>query len=104
MRDESEKGAAIYGRVVEADILPVTVGVEATAADLHHRAVQASRRQRGGADLPGDRGGMLQRVVEAVGGHMQVSVGSSRIRRTQRVQLLDGAVSVDYHKSARQQP
>jgi hypothetical protein len=65
VRDEPEQVVAIYGRVLETGSLAVPVRIEATAADLHHLAVQTSRRQRGGAHLPGDRGGVLERGVEA---------------------------------------
>lgn len=66
MRDEPKKVVAIYGAVTEASSLPVPVRVKAATADLHYLAVQALRRQGSGADLPGDCGGMLQSVVEAV--------------------------------------
>jgi hypothetical protein len=80
------------------------VRVKAAAADLHYLAGQALLGQGADADLPGDRSGMFQRVVEAAGDDVQAGVGSAGIGGAERVELLDGAVSVDHDKRARQQP
>jgi hypothetical protein len=104
VRYEREKVVTIYGAVTEASSLLITVRVEAAAADLHYLTVQALRSQGSGANLPGDRGRVLQRVIEAARGHMQASVGSAGIRGTKRVELLDGTVGVDHDKRAREEP
>jgi len=64
--DEPEQVVAVHRGVAEAGSLPVPVRVEAAAADLHQLAVQALRRQGRRADLARDRGGVRQRLVEAV--------------------------------------
>src|SRR6185437_11910243 len=103
VRDELEKVVAIDGGVTEPGSLAVPVRVEATTADLHHFAIQALRRQGGRAELPGDRGGMLQRVIEAACEHVQAGVGRAGIRGTKRVELLDGTVGVDDDERAGQE-
>ena len=60
-------------------------------------------RQRAGADLPGDRRGMVQRVVEAAGRDVQASVRGTGIGGAERVELLDRAISVDHDDGARQE-
>jgi hypothetical protein len=96
VRDEPEKVVAIYGAVAEASSLLVPVRVEAAAADLHYLTAQALRSQGSGTDLPGDRGGVLQRVIEAAREHVQTGVGSAGIRGTKRVELFDGTVGIDH--------
>jgi hypothetical protein len=100
VRDEREKVVAIYGAVAEAGSLLVPVRVEAAAADLHYLTVQALRSQGSGADLPSDRGGVFQRVVEAAREYVQAGVGSAGIRGTKRIELLDGTVSVHHDQRA----
>jgi hypothetical protein len=52
--------------MLEAFPVPVPVRVQPAAADLHHRACQALRRERLGTDLPGYRGRVVKGVVEGV--------------------------------------
>ncbi len=60
-------------------------------------------RQGAGADLPGDRRGMVQRVVEALGRDVQASVRGTRIGGAEGVELLDRAIGVDHDDGARQE-
>ena len=60
-------------------------------------------RQGSGADLPGDRRGMVQRVVEAAGRDVQGSVRCTGIGGAERVELLDRAIGVDHDDGARQE-
>jgi len=93
--DEPQQVVAVHGGVAEARSLAVPVRVQAAAADLQHRAVQALRGQGGGADLPGDRSGVVQRAVEAAREDMKTGVGGAGIRGTERVELFDGAIGID---------
>ncbi len=104
MRDELQQVGAIDGGVAEACSAPVPVRVKAATADLHHLAGPALLRQGSGADLPGDRRGMVQRVVEAAGRDVQASVGGAGIGGAERVELLDRAIGVDHDDGARQEP
>jgi hypothetical protein len=74
--------------------------VQAAAADPHDRAGLAPGRQGADAKLPGDRGGMRERVIEGTGHDVQTSIGRAGIRRAQRVELLDGSVGVDHDEGA----
>ena len=98
--DEPQQVVAVHGGVAEARSLAVPVRVQAAAADLQHRAVQALRGQGGGADLPGDRSGVVQRAVEAAREDMKTGVGGAGIRGTERVELFDGAIGIDYGERA----
>ena len=88
----------------EAVTVTEPVRVEPAAADLHHRAVQALRRERAGADLPGHRRRVVEGIVEAVRHDVQAGIRRTRIGRTERVELLDRAVGIDHDQRARQQP
>ena len=96
MRDEPQQVGAVDGGITEAFSAPVPVRVKAAAADLHHLAGPALLGQGVDADLPGDRRGMVQRVVEAAGGDVQAGVGGAGIGGAERVELLDGAIGVDH--------
>lgn len=74
--------------------------VQAAAADPHDRAGLALGRQCVAAKLPGDRGGMHERVIEGTGHDVQTGIGRAGICRTQRVELLDGSVGVDHDEGA----
>jgi len=102
MRNEPQKVGAVDRGVAEACSAPVPVRVQATTANLHHLAGPALLRQGIGANLPGDRGGVVQRVIEAARGDVQASVCSAGIGGTERVELLDRTIGVDHDKSARQ--
>jgi hypothetical protein len=65
MRDELEQVITVDRGVPEARSVTEPVRVQAPAADLHHRAFLALRRQGVGADLPGDRCRVVEGVVEA---------------------------------------
>ena len=104
MRDEPQQVGAIDRGVAEACSAPVPVRVKAATADLHHRAGPALLRQGAGADLPGDRRGMVQRVVEAAGRDAQASFRGAGIGGAERVELLDRAIGVDHDDGARQEP
>lgn len=103
MRYEPQEVRAIDRGIPEALATPIPVRVEAAAADLHDRAGPALLGQGADADLPGDRGGMFQCVIEAAGAHVQAGVGGAGISRAERVELLDGAVRVDHDHRTRQQ-
>lgn len=68
MRDEPQQVGAVNRGIAEAFSAPVPVRVKAASTDLHHLAGLALPGQGADADLPGDRGGMVQCVIEAVGG------------------------------------
>src|SRR5690349_16230659 len=104
MRDELQEVSAIDRGIAEPFATPVPVRVKAAAANLHYLAGLALRGQGADADLPGDRRGMFQCVVEAAGADVQAGVGSTGIGGAERVELLDGAISVDHDKRTRQQP
>lgn len=104
MCDEPQEVVAVDGGVAEALSATVTMRVQAATADVHYLAVAALRGQGFGADLPGDRGGVIERVVEAVRRDVQASVGGPRVGGAERVQLLDGTIGVDDNDRARQQP
>jgi hypothetical protein len=104
VRDETQQIVAVDGRVTEARSAPVPVRIQAATADLHHLAGSALRRQGVGPDLPGHRGRVVQRIVEAAGRDVQPDVGGAGIRRAERVELLDGAIGVDRDERARQEP
>lgn len=78
--------------------------VKATAADLHHLTGPALLRQSIGANLPGNRSGVVQRIVKAARGDVQASVRGARIGGTERVELLNGAIRVDHNDGARHKP
>jgi len=104
VRDEPQEIGAIDGRVAEAFTLAVPMRVETAAADLHHLAVPALRAQRGGADLPGHRGGMVKRVIEAVRCDVQAGVGGAWVGGTERVELFDRSIGIDDGDRAWQEP
>jgi hypothetical protein len=104
MRNELQKVGAVHRGVAEACSAPVPVRVEATTADLHHLAGPALLRQGTCANLPGHRGWVVQRVVEAAGGDVQASVCGAGIGGTERVELLDRAIGVDHDDGARHEP
>ena len=104
MCDEPQQVSAIDRGITEACSAPVPVRVKAAATDLHHLAGPALLGQGADADLPGDRGGMFQCVVEAAGRDVQAGVRSAGIGGAERVELLDSAVGVDHDDRARQQP
>jgi len=104
VRDEPPQVGAIDRGIAESCSAPVPVRVQAAAADLHHRAGPALLGQGVDADLPGDRGGMFQGVVEAAGVDVQADVRGAGIGGAERVELLDSAVGVDHDDRARQQP
>lgn len=78
--------------------------VEPAAADLHHRAGQALRRERVGSDLPRHRRRVVEGSVEAVRHDVQAGVRRTGVGRAERVELLDGAVGVDHDQGARRDP
>jgi hypothetical protein len=63
--DEAEQVRTVDGGIAETVPGFIPVRVQAAAADLHHRAGTALRRERFGADLPGHRRRMVEDVVEA---------------------------------------
>ncbi len=77
--------------------------VRAGTADLHHRAGLALSGQGIGLDLPGDRRGMLQCLVEGVVEDIEPGIGGAWVSRAQRVELPDGSVGVDHDEGARRQ-
>jgi len=77
--DERQQVVTVDRAVTEPGTQPEPVRVQAATADLHHLAVPAPRRQSVGADLPGDRGRVVEGVVEAVGRHIQAGVGGTWI-------------------------
>ena len=103
MRDEPQEILAVDRGITEAFVPAVAVRVQATTADAHHLAITALRGQGFGADLPGHRGGVVKRVVEAVRRYVQARVGGPRVGRAERVELLDGTIGVDDDDRARQQ-
>ena len=104
MHDEPQEVGAIDRRIAETFATPVPVRVKAAAANLHDLAGPALLGQGAGADLPGDRRGMFQCVVEAAEVDVQAGVGCPGIGGAERVELLDGAISVDHDNRTRQQP
>lgn len=104
MRDKPQEVGAVDRGVAEACSGPIPVRVKAATADIHHLAGPALRRQGVGADLPGDRCGMVQRVVEAAGRDVQACVRCTGIGGAERVELLDRAIGVDHDDGARQEP
>ena len=104
MRDELQQVSAIDRGIAEACSAPIPVRIKTASTDLHHLAGSALLGQGADADLPGDRGGMFQCVVEATGGDVQTGVRSAGIGGAERVELLDSAVGVDHDDRARQQP
>ena len=104
MRDEPQKVGAVDRGVTEACSAPVPVRVKTTTADLHHLAGQALLRQGISANLPRDRGGVVQGIVKAAGIDVQTGVRGAGISGTERVELLDRAIGVDHNESARHEP
>jgi hypothetical protein len=102
--DEPEQVLAVDRGITEAFPLPEPVRVQAAAADIHHRALQALGGERAGADLPGHRRRVLKRVVKTTRHDVQAHVGGARVGGAERVELLDRTVGVDHHQRARQQP
>lgn len=63
--DELEQVAAVHGAVAEACSPPEPVRVQAATADVPNLALETVWRQGSTADLPGDRGRVIERVIEA---------------------------------------
>jgi hypothetical protein len=80
MRNEFQQVAAVDGGVQEAVPRLEAVRVQATTADLHHRAAQALRRKSTEADLPRNGGRVLKSAVEAICHDVQAGIGSAGIR------------------------
>jgi hypothetical protein len=104
VRDKPQQVGAIDRGIAESRSAPVPVRVKAAAADLHHRAGPALLGQGVDADLPGDRGGMFQGIIEAAGVNVQAGVRGAGIGGAERVELLDSAIGFDDDDRARQQP
>jgi hypothetical protein len=79
MGNQPEQVLAVHGGIAEALSRQETVRVQATAADLHHRAGLAQRRERFRANLPGHCRRMVKGVVEAVRHDVQAGVGGARV-------------------------
>jgi hypothetical protein len=67
VRDELQEVGAVHGAVPEASPGQIPVRVKTATADLQHMTVQAFRREGSGTDLPGDRGRVIESIVETVG-------------------------------------
>jgi hypothetical protein len=77
--NEAEQVLAVHGGIAETFSRQEAMRVQATAADLHHRAGLAERRERFRADLPGHRRRMVKGVVEAVRHDVQAGVGGTGV-------------------------
>ncbi len=104
MRNELQQVGAVDRGVAEACSAPVAMRIKATTADVHHLAGPALLRQGTCANLPGNRGGVVQHVVEAARGDVQAGVRGAGIGGTERVELLDRAIGVDHDDGARHKP
>jgi len=65
--DQADQVGAVDRRIAESGTAAIAMRVQAAAADLHDWAGLALGRQCVGAKLPGDRGGMRERVIEGTG-------------------------------------
>lgn len=79
MGDELEQVLTVDGGVTEPFPHAEPVRVQATAADFHHRAVPALRRERAGAELPRHRRRVVKHVVEAARHDVQAGAGRAWI-------------------------
>jgi hypothetical protein len=102
--DERGQVGAVDRRITEPRTVPVAVGVQAPAADLHDGTGPARFGQGVLTELPGHRGGMVERGIEGIGDHVQAGVRGAAIGRAQRVELPYGPVRLDNDERAGQQP
>jgi hypothetical protein len=79
VRNEFQQVTTVDGGVQEPVPRLEAVRVQATAADLHHRAGQALRRESVDADLPRHGGRVVKGAVETVCHDVQAGIGSAGI-------------------------
>ncbi len=96
MPDQDLEVGAVHRRLPEAFAGAVAVRVVPAPAHLHQLTGTASGGEGVAPELAGGEPGVVEELVEAVGGEGHPGGGGALVRGFQRIGLFDGAVGLDH--------